>query len=555
MPRLSRPLTELQDHYDFVVVGSGYGGGVAASRLSRMGQKVCVLERGKEVLPGEFPARFPDMKDNLYIHGRKHAMGSETALFDFCHGHDMHVLTGSGLGGGSLVNAAVALRPDGRVFAKPEWPAAIRADDTLDEGFARADAWLQPASDPEVAAYHKYKALKKGGEATGGRIVDTPVVIAFNDQVNPAGVEQPACTRCGDCCAGCNVGAKNTVDLTYLADAHRHGAHIFTRAKVTHIEKLDAGWRVRLHGFDDKGRPLDAVRTIRADNVVLAAGTLGTTALLIRSRDDKGLALSPRLGERFTANGDIIAFGFDARERINAVGVGHPKKVEIDPVGAAVSGHLRYDDRETLENQLMVEEGVMPSALAPLMPVMFVPGGRLAGALAALVRGVYNGPLNRTQTFFAVSHDSAGGKIRLEHGKIVIDWPGASQEPVYGRVDAMLTRLAGAVGGRYVKNPLAESMMGNTHATAHPLGGCVMAESRAGGVVDHMGRVFDGAGPDDQAVHAGLYVLDGSMVPGSLGCNPLLTITALAERAMIHLAAERGWQLDTAPATRSSQAQ
>ncbi len=537
---LSRSFDEIAQNYDFIVVGSGYGGGVAASRMARCGQSVCVLERGREFAPGDFPARFPDMKNELYIHGKKHAMGSETALFDFCHGKDMHVLTGTGLGGGSLVNAAVALRPDPRVFEKARWPDEILQGDELDEGFARASNMLRPVADDKADSYIKYKALEKGAQATGGDMIKSPVVISFKDQTNPAGVQQSGCTLCGDCCSGCNVGAKNTVDLTYLADAHRFGAQIFTQTKVTHIEKTEEGWRVFYHGFDKKGRPLKERHEVQGQNVVLAAGTLGSTAILLRSKEN-GLKISNRIGEGFTANGDIIAFGYDADIPINAIGVGHPAKVEIEPVGASVSGHIDYRDEEVLENQLMVEEGVMPSALGPLMPVMFIPGGRLAGALKALVRGVYNGPLNRTQTYFAVSHDSADGKIRLEKEKIVIDWPGASEQPVYKKVDEMLTRISGAIGGRYIKNPLAESMMGNTHATAHPLGGCAMGPDAASGVVNHKCQLFRG---DGDGIYEGLYVVDGAIMPSSLGANPLLTITALAERAMLLLARDRGWTLE-----------
>ena len=539
MTRLSRPLEEIQARYDVIVVGSGYGGGVAASRMSRMGQSVCVLERGREFAPGDFPARFPDMKNELYIHGKKHAVGSETALFDFCHGKTMHVLSGTGLGGGSLVNAAVALRPDPRVFQKQQWPDEILQGDELDEGYKRADHMLRPVADEKASSYVKYGALKKGADATGGEMIDTPVVISFKDQTNPAGIDQTACTLCGDCCSGCNVGAKNTVDLTYIADAHKLGAQVFTKTKVTHIEKQGDDWLVHYHSFDDKGRPLKDIETVTANRVVLSAGTLGSTAILLRSKE-QGLALSERLGENFTANGDIIAFNYDADIPVNAIGVGHPAKVDIEPIGASVSGHIDYRDEEVLENQLMVEEGVMPSALGPLMPVMFIPGGRLAGALKALIRGVYNGPLSRTQTYFAVSHDAADGTIRLEKEKIVIDWPGASEQPVYKKIDDMLTKISKAIGGKYIKNPLAESMMGNTHATAHPLGGCVMGDDTTNGVVNHRCQVFDGTG----GLQDGLFVIDGSIIPSSLGANPLMTITALAERAMILMAADKGWKLD-----------
>ncbi len=544
MPPPNTPLAlaheEMKSHYDTVIIGSGYGGGVASSRMSRAGQSVCVLERGREFLIGDFPDRLPELKNELYIHGKKHAVGSETALFDFCHGKDMHVLTGTGLGGGSLINAAVALRPDPRVFQKSQWPDEICKGDELDEGFRRAGQMLRPAIDEKASNYIKYQALEKGAKATGGEMHPSPVTISFEDQINPAGVDQPACTQCGDCCSGCNVGAKNTVDLTYLPDAVRFGAQIFTQTKVTHIEKKDGQWLVYFHSFDAKGRPLDEVHKVAATNVVLSAGTLGSTAILLRSRQ-QGLSVSERLGENFTANGDIIAFNYDADIPVNAIGVGHPAKVKVEPVGASVSGHIAYSDEEVLENQLMVEEGVMPSALGPLMPVMFIPGGRLAGALKSLLRGVYAGPLARTQTYFAVSHDSGKGKIRLEKEKLVIDWPGVNDEPVYQRIDEMLTRLAGSIGGKYIKNPLAQSMMGNTQATAHPLGGCVMGDDKSSGVVNHKCQVFDG---ESEEVHEGLYICDGSVVPSSLGANPLMTITALAERAMILLAKDRGWQLD-----------
>src|SRR5690349_15778457 len=122
MERLSRSLDLLKTAYDAVVVGSGYGGGVAASRLSRAGLKVAVLERGREFRTGEFPARFPDLRQEMQVTGTRYGSGKPTALFDARLGDDMHVLVACGLGGGSLVNAAVALRPDPRVFADAVWP-------------------------------------------------------------------------------------------------------------------------------------------------------------------------------------------------------------------------------------------------------------------------------------------------------------------------------------------------------------------------------------------------------------------------------------------------
>ncbi len=173
--RLAKPQSALKPHYDVVIVGSGYGGGVAASRLARAGKRVAVLERGREVLTGEFPARFPDMHANMQVTGKSMRIGSETALFDVRLGDDMHVLVGCGLGGGSLVNAGVALRPDPRVFADPVWPGQIRQDGLLDESYARARRWLRPVSDPAAATLTKYKALERVSSALG----KSPVAATF----------------------------------------------------------------------------------------------------------------------------------------------------------------------------------------------------------------------------------------------------------------------------------------------------------------------------------------------------------------------------------------
>ena len=343
MTRLASPADRLKTHYDAIVVGSGYGGGVAASHLARAGRSVAVLERGREFVTGEFPSRFPEMRGEMQVTGKRIRTGSGTALFDVRLGEDMHVLVGCGLGGGSLVNAGVALRPDPRVFADAVWPGQIAQDGLLEEGFARARHWLRPARSAAAPDRAKFRALKAGGAALGIEPIVPEIAISFEDTVNPAGVSQPACTQCGDCCAGCNVGAKNTVALTYLPEAARHGAHIFTHMRVRYVARERGGsWAVHVDRLDG-GQPV----RITAGIVVLAAGTLGSTEILLRSRD-KGLAVSDTLGRRFSANGDIIAFGYGAGMPVNAVGVGHPSKVPdlvvVNPprrgIGAELAGWL-----------------------------------------------------------------------------------------------------------------------------------------------------------------------------------------------------------------------
>ena len=539
--RLSSPASEIRPAYDVVVIGSGYGGGVAASRIARAGMRVCVIERGREFLTGEFPSRLPELRRELQLNGGKMRSGSRTGLFDFRFGSDIHVLVGCGLGGGSLINAAVALRPDPRVFADAAWPDEVRDDGMLDVGYARASAMLRPARYANAPALTKYRALQAAGACFGQAPVAAPVVVSFESNVNPAGIAQPACTLCGDCCSGCNVGAKNTISLTYLPDARAHGAEIFTELTVSHLEKDGGHWRIHFAPTDGKN---PVARCIDAETVVLAAGTLGSTEILLRSRE-LGLPLSDRLGENFSANGDIIAFALGAETRVNAVGVGHPPKFVGDAIGACVSGQIEIVDGARLDHSMTIQEGVLPSALAPLLPVFFIAGGRILGAAQSLIKGVYQGPLAHLQTFFVVSHDDANGRIRLTNGTAEIHWPNVAEQPVYARVDAALTKAAEAVGARYIKSPLAATATGVKPATAHPLGGCGMGVDASSGVVNHKCQVFDAT--SGTGVHPGLYVCDGAVIPRSIGVNPLLTITALTERAMIHFARDRNLGFDVKP--------
>jgi cholesterol oxidase len=546
MSRLSLPLSALKPRYDVIVVGSGYGGGVTASRLSRAGKRVAVLERGREIQTGEFPQKFGELKNEFQVTGKNFRTGSEQAIYDVRLGKDMHVLVGCGLGGGSLVNAGVSLIPDRRVFTDDAWPGQVAQDGTLEEGYRRAEQWLRPTSDPRAREMTKYGVLDRARQGMDAEIVAPRLAVSFEDTINPAGVHQAACTRCGDCCGGCNVGAKNSVAMTYLPDAVRHGAELFTGLKVDTVRKrADGTWQVFAKAIGpDRGAMQDV--TLEAPVVVLAAGTLGSTEIMLRSRE-AGLSVSDRLGQRFSANGDIIAFGYGSKSVVNGIGTGHPSKVEGIEVGAAVSGQLEFRDSEVLANELNVQEGALPSSFASVLPVLFLPNGRLLGALSSLVNGVYKGPFASLQTFFAVSHDNASGRFALEDNLLSLAWPNAKDEPVYARLDAILSRLVTASGGNYVKNPLAGTVMGHQPATAHPLGGCGMGRDRGDGVVDHKCRVFNGSGADDTSVHDGLYVIDGAVIPRSLGVNPLLTITALSERAMLHFAHDRGLSYTTAP--------
>ena len=559
-PRLSRPASEIKSHYDVVVVGSGYGGGVAASRLARCGRRVAVLERGREFLPGDFPARASTAAREVQVTGAHVRVGSETALFDIRLNDDVNVMMGCGLGGTSLINANVCLAPDSRVFDDRAWPPEVRADRLLAEGFVRARHMLRPEPCAGSASFPKVKALALAASAFGREVDPVPLHVAYEDGANAAGVFQEACTRCGDCCGGCNVGAKTTVAATYLADAEAFGAEIFTEAPVDRLAKEEDGhWRVWLR----PAREGEPAASVLANVVVLAAGTLGSTEILLRS-ERGGLALSRWLGARFTSNGDAIAIAYNNDVAVNGVGVGHPPKADVPPVGQAVNGLMDLRASPDVRDGLAVVECALPSAFAPVLPPLLTAGAAVFGEREAsalddgldalgrvtesLFHGAYDGAVHNTQTFLAVGHDAGNGLMQLDGDRLAITWWNGPRQRVFERIEEVLKTASAATGGSYMRNPATERILGGNLMTVHPLGGCSMGADGSRGVVNHKGQVFDAGAPDTSAVHAGLYVCDGAVIPCPLGIHPLLTITALAERAMILLAADYGWEMREEPA-------
>ena len=578
--RLSRPLAEMKPHYSVVVVGSGYGAGVAASRMARAGQSVCVLERGREIRPGEYPDDLAGAQAEMQIDTARGQVGNRVGMFNLHMNDDMLAMVGCGLGGTSLINANVALQIDQRLFGTEHWPAEFRNDPALlaphyEQAIRMLDARAYPADFP---ALNKLQALQQSAQAMKQPFYRPPIAVNFEDQLNPFGVGQKKCTLCGDCTSGCNHAAKNTTLMNYLPDACSHGAEIYVLARVTHLERSDAHWLV--HFEPGGGSEPGAAASVSADIVVLGAGSLGSTEILLRSKA-RGLPLSDRVGQRFSGNGDVLAFGYDSYWRssgegaqgaagwanINGVGVGSNQVAAADLPGPCITGVIDMRNAEDVAQGLVIEEGVIPGALAAAMPpAMFFANAQAGnffkyGAAQAKSRLLdaqstgeamqnspggmaemsYSGPVGRTQTYLVMSVDDAGGTLVLRDDRLRIEWPGAGASPAIARDNALLTRATDAIQGQFMSNPLWSEPLGRKLITVHPVGGCGMGDSAEVGVVNHKCQVF--ASAQGSEVHPGLYVCDGAAMPGPVGVNPLLTISAVAERACQLIADDHGWTI------------
>lgn len=549
MRRLSSTLDRLGDRYDVVVVGSGYGGAIVAARLAAAGCSVCVLERGREFQPGDFPNTMWEALRQFQWRRRGQRHGARSGLFDLRAGHDMSVLVGCGLGGTSLINAGVALRPPAWVFDDARWPAELRqqGSEVLAPYLARAEQMLGVSSYPEHwPRLPKVEALSLAAAALGSQVEHPPVAVHFGPRPaadgRPAisnGSGTPPCELCGDCITGCNYGAKNTVTANYLPLAVAHGAQIFTEAEVRTVlpapESAQGGWIVSFDSAADRrSRFGDAPSLfVHADAVVLAAGSLGSTEILFRSRT-AGLAVSPRLGQGFSGNGDALAFAYDAEAPVHGLGLGRRPPTSETVVGPCIAGMVKVPDGAA--GEILIEEGALPGALRSVLPAAFAlaaesdgVGGPL-GFPQRVVRRLQasSGALQRTLTFLVMGADTGEGRLTFDaDDDLRVEWAGAGDEPVFDRGDDLLERASAALGAELVRNPFATPMFHDSLITVHPLGGCGMGDDATTGVVDHRGRVFTGQG----GVHDGLLVVDGSIVPRSLAVNPLLTISALAERS------------------------
>ncbi|HXS98205.1 MAG TPA: GMC family oxidoreductase [Candidatus Limnocylindrales bacterium] len=543
---LATPWDKRKPAYDFVVIGSGYGGAISAARLvsAALDKKpsVCILERGKEWQPGAFPETAVD------VLGATRSDLNPLGLYELLNYPDISVIKGSGLGGTSLINANVALVPDREVFEQFHWPSAITYD-TLAPYYQRAAQVLAPNPHPHALDLGKVKALDQRARELGMRAEALNIVVNFSiDGTNTYGAHQTPCINCGNCVTGCNTGAKNTLYMNYLPMAAKAGATILTQTKVEWLEKrASGGWRIHGKHVDDDGSGDDF--QIDATEVILAAGSLNSTEILLRS-EAKGLSVSPALGTKFGGNGDFFGLAYNGALETDVLGyavAGRPGAGDSPEPGPNIVGTVRYTDGLPESQRITIEDFSFPRAYVEASKAVFglirgedtVTGNEQAQA-DRLNRDLNafnplhdpNGAMNHSMLYLVMGQDNARGTILFEapwtepDGRIRISWDKAGQQQIFTRMNGELRRHARALQANFITNPTWSIFNLGHLITAHPLGGCPMGDDHLQGAVDPFGRVYAA----DGSVHTGLSVTDGSVVPSALGVNPLMTISALTER-------------------------
>jgi cholesterol oxidase len=574
-----------------LIVGSGYGAALSAIALAMRDDykdgrnSIMVIERGNEFVPGDFPKTMSDLPAHVSVRRNNAArIGDADSLFDVRIGENVMAIVGNGLGGTSLINAGVAVDPDDSSLAglppylgagDAAWSTQLAAS----VRFVRHLLGVGPHPwgnelGKVVALKRIAESLAKGRDqqsrgAVHHKLAD--IAVTFRDGENAVGVVQSKCNDCGNCFTGCNTGAKNTLAMNAWPLARSLGVELFTGGIVDSIQTSRSSgvtaceypWVANAH------RTTDAVAAksvqIQAKCVILAAGTFGSTEILKRSSRG-GLAVSKCLGTKFSLNGDDIGFGFGQRAAVNAAAK-VPSARYVDPQATERPGPtiVSLIDFKHAGSRGLLQDATVPQAITRLwaeaLSTQALMRGFAANNTSAWHRdhaqadplAVSPSLTDHHQVVLGMHNDRATGTLEfadpntgLGSAGLNLLWPAGddNQEDTTPAswIDEQLTLAQsrqGFDGGLYLANPFLTPLptkltqgiagapqFGGTSLCNHPLGGCPMGADAAQGVVNGRGQVFCGSSGD--AVHAGLYVLDGAIIPGALGINPSMTIASLA---------------------------
>lgn len=506
--------------YDVVVIGSGFGGSVAALRLTEKGYRVAVLEAGQRFTPETLPKTSWDLKRFLWAP----ALGLK-GMQRITWLKDVVVLSGAGVGGGSLVYANTLYQPPASFFADPQWAHITDWHDELAPHYNQAKRMLGVVEQPATTAADRVVQEVAEEMGVGHTYRRTPVGVYFgtagkeveDPYFGGAGPRRTGCTHCGDCMIGCRIGAKNRLDLNYLYLAEQGGATVLPETTVTAVRPLADG------GYVVESRATGSRRTTRktttAQHVVFAAGALGTQRLLLEMRDSGVLPrISGTLGTLTRTNSEAL------------LGAMAPKSAGTDfTKGVAITSSFHPDEHTHIEP---VRYGKGSNAMGLLSTMLVDGGGRVPRPLKFLGQVVRHPWLfaqslsvsrwsERTIIALVMQNlDNSLTVTRTKRGRLTTGPGHGEPNPTWIPVghDAV-RRMADKIGG-HPGGTLGD--IANVPMTAHVIGGAVIGADADEGVVDGYHRVFG---------HDGLHVVDGAALSANLGVNPSLSITAQAERA------------------------
>jgi cholesterol oxidase len=559
-------VTTAAEHFDAVVVGSGFGGSVTAYRLAEAGHSVCLLERGKPFPPNSFPRSPLGLKSQFWdpsagLHG----------MFNLWSFDDIDAICASGLGGGSLIYANVLLRKDETWFVREErgngswrdgyeyWPVT-RAD--LDPHYDRVERMMDvqryPLDQDPYDKTLKTLAFRDAAQSLGldWRLVN--LAVTFANDGDPPMVGEPikerrpnihgrtrlTCKLTGECDLGCNHGSKNSLDYTYITAAWHEGADIRTRHEVRSFAPREGGGYELdyvVHDAEAEGVETDTGALERhrmtCDRLVLAAGTLGTTYLVLRNRSAFP-GLSPALGTRFGGNGDLLTFARHCMTE-GPDGTKVPRVLDSAHAPVITSAIRVPDELDGGDGRgFYLQDAGQPEFVSWMLQLLDAPRSVLANLprLAELagdfithrdtdvsdeISGLI-GDCAESAGFLpllGMGRDIPEGVMSLRGGHLAVDWrKNGGSKAYFERVRDVSRQVAEELGGTFLDNPI---WLLSRVVTVHALGGCPMGRDEREGVVDAHGRVFN---------HPGLHIADGSVMPGPVGPNPSLTIAGLADR-------------------------
>jgi cholesterol oxidase len=525
--------------------------------------RVCLLERGRAYPPGTFPRTPREISRSFWDPSEGHYGMYNVWSFD-----KLGALVCSGLGGGSLIYANILIRKDPETFVRDEhesWPIGY---DDLEEHYERMEQRLNaqrfPLEHEPYSRVPKVFAMKDAAQGLDARLGISGVTweaplqaITFSNpgedprigveikDAPPSVHEAPhprlTCVLTGECDLGCNYGSKNTVDLMFLGNAKQNGAAIRTSCEVKRVaEATDGGYEVTVvdhtelakEGLPRRDPPEE---TLRAPRVVFSAGTLGSNFLLLKSQPALPKLNHDLLGARFSTNGDLLTFLVRAGTREQ------PGRVLEASYGPLITSAIRVPPEPGRRRGHYIEDAGYPYLMSWLVQLTTLPGmartlfrrrwrtlvRRLSGRGADTDLGAEFAELfedvalaSSSMPMLGMGRDFPNGRLLLDaQGRLTTTWTPDGSKPYFEEIERTARAIAAELRGEFRDSRIRGV---SKLVTVHGLGGCSMGRNPDEGFVNEYGEVFGYEG--------GLYVADGSVMPGPIGPNPSLTIAAVADR-------------------------